>query len=73
MQFTDVVPDIGSEFAADMDMMRMTPAATIEFGPFLSQGPEININPCSTRYGNSGKTTAQHDVIISNYMSSIGN
>jgi len=54
MQFTDVVPDIGSELAANMDMMRMTLAATIEFGQFLSQGPEININPCSTRYRNSG-------------------
>jgi len=67
VQFTDVVPDIGSELAEDMDMMRMTPAATIEFWQSLSQGPEININPCSTRYGNSGKTIAQYDVIISNY------
>jgi len=73
VQFTDVVPDIGSEFAVDMDMMRMTPAATIEFGQFLSQGPEININPCSTRYRNSGKTTPQYDVIIPNYISIIGN
>jgi hypothetical protein len=63
-----MVPGIGAEFAADMDMMRMTPAATIEFGQFLAKGPKTNINPCSTRYGNSEKTTAQYDVIISNYI-----
>jgi len=56
-----------------MDMMRMTPAATIEFWQSLSQGPEININPCSTRYRNSEKTTPQYDVIIPNYISIIGN
>jgi hypothetical protein len=42
-------------------------AATIEIGESLSQAPEISINPCSTRYGNSRKSTAQYDVIISNY------
>ena len=73
MQFTDVVPDIGSEFATCMDMMPMTPVTMIEFGQFLSQGPQININPCSTRYRNSGKTTPQYDVIIPNYISIIGN
>ena len=73
MQFTDVVPDIGSELAKDMDMMRMTPAATIEFEQCLCQGPEININPCSTRYRNSGKATPQYDVIIPSYISIIGN
>jgi hypothetical protein len=62
-----LVPGIGAEFAADMDMKRMAPAATSEIGQSLSQGPEISINPCSTRYGNSGKSTAQYDVIISNY------
>ena len=62
-----MVPDIGAEFAAHMDMIRMTPTIPIESGQFLSQGPEININPCSTRYGNSGKSTAQYDVIMPNY------
>jgi hypothetical protein len=62
-----MVQGIGVEFAADMDMMRIAPAATIEIRQSLSRGPEINVNPCSTRYGNSGKSTAQYDVIISNY------
>jgi len=67
VQFADVVPDLGLEFAEDMNMMRMTPVTMIEFGQFLSQGLEINVNSCSTRYGNSGKTIAQYDVIMSNY------
>ena len=62
-----MILDIGSEFAADVDMMRIAPAATSEFGQSLSRGPKININFCSTRYGNTGKSTVQYNVIISNY------
>jgi len=68
-----MVPDIGAEFAAGMDMMRMTLTTPIESGQFLFQGSEINVNPCSTRYGNSGKSTSQYDVIMFNYMLIIGN
>ena len=62
-----MLPDLGAEFAPGMNMMRMVPTATMEFGPALSQGPEINTNFCSTRYGNSGKSTAQYNLIIPNY------
>jgi len=62
-----MLPDLGAEFAPDMNMIRVVPTATSEFGPSFSQMLEININFCSTRYGNSGKSTAQYNVIISNY------
>jgi hypothetical protein len=62
-----LVPDIGAKFAAEMGMMQTAPAITIKIGQRLSQGPEISINPCSTRYGNAGKSKVQYDVIMSNY------
>jgi len=39
-----MLPDLGAEFAPDMNMIRVVPTATSEFGPSFSQMLAININ-----------------------------